>query len=1434
MALSDSDVREVNYNTTANDSVISAISDSGIYITGLVNHCLTCVLLDTGATVSVLSEDTWKKSGYVSKLKPVIGTLTTANGNELTVLGETQVRFRIGNMDCSWPVMIAQGLAHDCILGSDFFQQYGCQIHYDTGTFVVGDAEIPIRYCKVTPSVCRLYLCAEVEVEPGTEQVLGARLEEGYEQNTGSPGILEGSKELKGKSEICIARSLVVPRAGQALVRVANFSDRPIKIRSDVPIAEYHPISSVNGSIIPIGVDSESKSNSRPHAFCSTIDSTVGKSEQTKGEGEKWRTICEQQNLEGLSEGQKEQFSSLVKEYEDIFAMNSSDLGKSDLMEHEINTGDCTPIKQPPRRIPPHQREIIDQQLDELVANGRVEQSQSPWSSPVVLARKHDGTYRMCIDFRRLNQYTQKDAISLPRTDDVLEALGGAQWFSCLDLASGYWQMPVKEEDKPKTAFSTHRGQFQWRVMPFGLTNGPASFTRLMNLALSGLTWTHCLVYLDDIIIWGSTFEEHLHRLRLVFDRIQAAGLKLKPTKCQFLKREVTFLGHVVSGDGIRTNPEKVKAVETWPTPLDVKELHSFLGLASYYRRFIAGFSIIAEPLYKLCRKDTPFHWQQEQQSAFEELKHRLVSAPVLAYPDFNAGAGSFILDTDASQHLGIGAVLSQLQPDGTERVIAYGSRSLNEHERNYCTTRLEMLALVTYVDHFRYYLLGRRFCLRTDHHSLTWLMSFKEPQGQVARWLERLQEYDYTIEHRPGRQHGNADALSRRPRRHHGECPSCVPSARPQVAAVAGLPTVHKQCEGRDIWSTAAVAQAQREDPDIGPVVAQLSQEWKKPTTEELQPMSRTTRAVWAQLDLLQLKGGVLYLQSPTDTSPTKQRIVLPQSLVRPALTEVHDGPAGAHLGRMKTLKKMSARFWKPGLTKDVHRYCDGCLTCAKCKSRPKPRAPLQPLATGNPMQRIHIDIVGPLPRTRRGNRYILTVQCSFTKWAEAFAIPNQRATTCAKVLVRNWICRFGVPDSIHSDQGRNFESKVFEEMCHLLEINKTRSTAYHPEGNGQIENLHKTLKSMLKAKVGGKPQSWDEHLDYCMMAYRSSIHASTGHTPFELMFGREMRIPLDVMMGGVKDSECSYTEFAANLQEDLEGAYRDVRENLKVAQRRQKDAYDKGVKHTVYQPGDLVLRYTPQLRPGEASKFHRQWDGPFEIVSQVTEVTYCVRKVAGRSRRSKVVHFNNLRLYQRKQEKAVGEVVTGGLGTAPAVETVEEGHAQSMPGEEDGTVVGVAMSAVEEESELLEGDPELSSQQPDTPEISGCQSDDVQPSGAERDVRSDPSVEAPDTKDGGPLVDTLDATSKPTQSDPPDLSGEEEGSEHEGEGLEPEPTLQNRRPVRVRRPPDRYGEWVISSLQQIVDRVQMLEDKQTMEKDRIKKLRPKLLKKARALRGY
>ena len=263
-------------------------------------------------------------------------------------------------------------------------------------------------------------------------------------------------------------------------------------------------------------------------------------------------------------------------------------------------------------------------------------------------------------------------------------------------------------------------------------------------------------------------------------------------------------------------------------------------------------------------------------------------------------------------------------------------------------------------------------------------------------------------------------------------------------------MSSVEHQSDEEDLWSPKNVTRAQALDPDIGPLVDQVLREWKKPTVEELQPLSRTTREIWAQWELLELREGVLSLRSAEGTSPAKRRMVFPQGLIKEALSEVHDGPAGAHLGRMKTLRKMKNSFWRPGLTKTVHRYCSSCLTCAKCKYRPKPKAPLHPIPMGNPMQRIHIDIVGPLPRSRSGKRYILSAQCRFTKWAEAFAIPNQLATTCARVLVKNWVSRYGVPDSIHSDQGRNFESQVFEEMCHLLEMNKTRSTAYHPERNG------------------------------------------------------------------------------------------------------------------------------------------------------------------------------------------------------------------------------------------------------------------------------------------------------------------------------------------------------------------------------------------------
>ncbi|KAG8199258.1 hypothetical protein JTE90_003683 [Oedothorax gibbosus] len=379
-----------------------------------------------------------------------------------------------------------------------------------------------------------------------------------------------------------------------------------------------------------------------------------------------------------------------------------------------------------------------------MQTNDIIEPSSSPWASPIVLVRKKDGTTRFCVDYRLLNDVTKKDSYPLPRIDETLDTLVGNHWFTTLDLKSGYWQVEIHPDDKEKTAFTTGHGLWQFKVMPFGLCNAPATFERLMETVLRGLSYEACLVYLDDIVIVGKEFNDHLINIRKVLTKLRYAGLKLSLSKCHFFRREVKYLGHIVSSAGVQTDPDKTEAVKNWPRPKDVHELRSFLGLSTYYRRFVKGFSMIARPLHRLTEKQQKFTWTPECDEAFDHLKSVLTSAPILAYPEPDR---MFILDTDASKE-GIGAVLSQ-EVDGKERVIAYFSKSLSKPERNYCVTRKELLAIVKAVEHFHHYLYGRRFLVRTDHASLTWLLNFKFPEGQIARWNQRLQEYDIKIEYR-------------------------------------------------------------------------------------------------------------------------------------------------------------------------------------------------------------------------------------------------------------------------------------------------------------------------------------------------------------------------------------------------------------------------------------------------------------------------------------------------------------------------------------------------------------------------------------------------------------------------------------------------------------------------------------------------------------
>ncbi|KAL5509722.1 hypothetical protein EMCRGX_G005140 [Ephydatia muelleri] len=645
-----------------------------------------------------------------------------------------------------------------------------------------------------------------------------------------------------------------------------------------------------------------------------------------------------------------------------------------------------------------------------MLSQDIIEPSCGPWALPIVLAKKKDGTTRFCVDFRRLNDCTRKDAQPFPRIDDTLDALGGAQYFSTLDLASGYWQVEVDSRDREKTAFVTPFGLFQFRVMPFGLCNAPATFQRLMERVLAGLHWMTCLVYLDDIIIFSRSVETHVKQLKEVLECLKIAGLKIRPKKCHLLQTSVQYLGHVISAEGIRTDPQKVACVSNWPVPRTSKELQSFLGLASYYRRFVKDFAHIASPLHALTEKGREWVWSKECNDAFFDLKKRLVSSPILTLPDFSL---PFVLDTDASGD-GLGAVLAQ-NVDGVERVVAYASRALSRTEKKYCATRREMWL----------------WCglLVISGHTST----------------EESLPYAQIITVYNGKQHTNADALSR------GRCVQCGLEKKEEEREEANscdavshlmLPT----------WTEEEIKSFQSADPDIHQMV------------------------YWLE----------------TDATPT-------------------------------------------GCPKDASWR----LASLKSPSH-KARAPMEISQTLRPMQRVAMDILGPLPETLRGNKYILVVGEYFTKWKEAFPLKDTEALTIAKVFVNEFVCRFGVPDSLHTDQGRNFEAKVLKEVCQLLGVKKTRTTPYHPQSDGLVERFNRTLLDMLSMAVKDDERDWDLLLPTLLFAYRTSRHVTTGVTPFQLMYGRDARLPEDVLFllcsYGANVDGNRYNETSLNKKEHTE----------------------------------------------------------------------------------------------------------------------------------------------------------------------------------------------------------------------------------------------------------------------------------------------------------
>ena len=993
---------------------------------------------------------------------------------------------------------------------------------------------------------------------------------------------------LDKKPQVLIARAVVTPQQGRIPIRVLNLNAEPLTIYKGTKLAK--------AELLEKDMEAVSVVN-EIHSFDQEHQSIVDKLMEILPSN--------------LSGPQREQINTLLVNYAHVFATNTSDLGRTNLTTHHIETSGA-PIRQSVRRTPPLQREAVRKLLDDMKDKNIVSPSNSPWASPIVLVPKKDGSIRLCIDYRKVNEVTRKDAYPIPRIDDTLDTLAGAKWFSTLDLKSGYWQVEVHKDDREKTAFCTHEGLYQFNVMPFGLCNAPATFQRLMDMVLKGLLWHSCLVYIDDIIIFGKTFEQHLTNLAKVLERIEHAGLKLQPQKCHLLQSQVQFLGHIISTEGVSPDPQKTEKVKQWPIPQSTKEVQQFLGLASYYRRFVKNFASIAAPLHKLTEKHSVFRWTPSCQEAFCHLKTRLTSAPILALPDWSK---PFTLDTDASD-TGVGAVLSQSN-GGDETVVAYGSRTLSKSERHYCATKKELLAVVVFLEHFRPYLLGRPFTIRTDHGALTWLQTFKQPEGQIARWLQKLQEYNFTIVHRPGRHHINADALSRLPCRQCGRSPYEENEKLVSTVQMSDLSLC--SCSPADLRAS------QLADPVIGPILQSKQTQLKPQVSSGDNLMYRRLVQLW---DQLVTKDGVLYrVFVGQDDNSNHFQFVVPATLRDEVLKALHSGVSGGHLGHEKTFSRVQERFYWPGYWSDTR---DFCFTCQQCSTRKSPthsrRAPLGTIQAGYPTQIMAVDLLGPLPESPQKNSYVMVVGDYFSKWMEAIPLPNQEAITVANHLIDEVFMRYSVPEQLHSDQGRQFESQLISEVCKALHIKKTRTTPYHPQCDGMVERFNRTLLNMLATHCKDHPWDWEQHIRKVCMAYNTSVHSTTNYTPFYLMFGRQARLPVDVMFGSPPTDSKSPSEYAVSLKKQLTSAYETVRRTCKTQHDRQKELYDKKIHGNPFVAGDWVWVLNPKVPKNSTKKLFHPWQGPYKVVKQISEGVYRIQALNG-TRRRQVVHFNRLK---------------------------------------------------------------------------------------------------------------------------------------------------------------------------------------------------------------
>ncbi|CAF4100345.1 unnamed protein product [Rotaria sordida] len=1135
------------------------------------------VMLDTGANRTFISSKALHPLNSKQFVNKLYKRVILADGNtSLSILGTWDLSIIMGDMLTSIQAFVVKELCADCILGMDFINKYKLIINTEEQMVSIcndhqrttlkfdlnqGDISYPTRLINNIRIPPKRTMVVPVSVRLSSAKVLFCP-----------------SFKLQQRLPILMLNSSLTVHRHTSFISLHNPTNYPCSLpkgiilgTTTIPTLSFKRNLTVNHQIVHKNINNLIRHINNPE--------------------------------------QQDRVKTLLNQYAKLFDTSKLTVA-SNVTSHAIKTLDHPPPVSKPYYSTPSKQEEMYKIVQELLHFGLIRPSDSPYAAPALLVAKQDGTWRMVVDYKKLNNITLKDNHPLPNMEQAIQLLGGGyNFFSKLDMKSGFWQLPIKEEDKFKTAFITPDGLFEWNVLAQGLKNSPPSFQRVMTDILSTCR-EFSLVYIDDIVIYSRSFEEHLNHLTQVLSALSKHNFQLNPVKCTIFHQQIDYLSHTISEHGVKPTNEKIQAIIKLRQPTKLAEANKFLGALSWYRKFIPKFAAIAAPIHTVTNLTKTnrhkFRWGASQSQAFLQLKQLLITSPLfLDFPDDNYPV---ILTTDASKN-GIGGTLQQ-NINGEIKNLYYHSQVTSPTQRRYDPIELEALAIWLCFQRMRSYLLGRSITIYTDHCPLCKMMNSSVKNRRVDRISVLLQEYNIEkIIHIKGQHNCLADYLSRHPIQNdeeifdedyginmlfQGEPPEMVhvPENNSQIVGAVVTRSKMKQIAQQqdqirtttpsitnDKSSSSSQERIEHSHEVTSDLITSNNFDITQIKIEQAKDPIIQNKIKDIMTDPTQMsyvfKDGILYkLALLRSNSVTKTKLIfLPSSMINSLLQSYHNDPLSGHFGVRRTYLKIKNKFWWPQMKQSITQYIQSCIPCQQYNiNRSKKPGQLYPIPVPEgPFQLIGIDYCGPFKETPSGNLYVLCITDYFTRWVTAVALPDCSAQTTAQALFKEYICRYGVPKSVLSDQGTQFKNQLMEAMAKLIGYNHIFSSVYHPQTNGMVERFNATFVPQIAKLQNRENNNWDEFLSPVVFAYNTGIHATTSYSPFQLQYGRDPCLPTD-------EPPTSFTfnkpqDYYEQLKRNLLIMQRQTCDNVNSRQQQYKKRYDKRRADPHYETNDLVL---------------------------------------------------------------------------------------------------------------------------------------------------------------------------------------------------------------------------------------------------------------------